>query len=241
MLVENLSAKSAQLYPRSMAQPLNIVSFGPRPPVGNLPPTGVLDVSEKMTFTSASLLKVPPEMIAELAYGFEEPHVVGQRYGYSKDDILQLYKQGWFTKAIQSRRDRLEKEGDIFRAKMQMLAEELILEVWESAMQSDSCSLKLDVAKFLTKIADMEPKNNQQIIGTGSGYQIIIQIPDNYKPVEDTHRSVEPSQSADSPPVIDITPNKPDELPGPKPFIIPDFDLTNDLTNYPQTPGGEGV
>lgn len=193
-----------------------------------------------MNLTSTAALRVPPEMMTELALGMEDGVLVAQRYGFSAADFVVLMGQPWFTKALQIKREGLEKDGNIFRAKMSMLAEDLLMDLWAAAKTSESGGLKLDVAKLFTKLADLEPKNTQQVFAGNTGYQIVINIPDNYSGGADQGgSSSRPGdggirEASKSSPVIDITPSKPRELPeGPKPFIVPDFDLTSDLTNYP--------
>lgn len=194
-----------------------------------------------MHLTSTAALRVPPEMMTELALGMEDGVLVAQRHGFSAADFAALMGQPWFMKALQAKQDDLEANGFTFRAKMGLLAEDLLVDLWTVAKQSDSGSLKLDVAKLLAKLADLEPKNTQQIVAGNSGYQIVINIPDSYSGGADQGgSSSRPGdggirEAPNTPPVIDITPAKAQELPtGSKPLIVPDFDLTDDLV-------GEGV
>lgn len=189
-----------------------------------------------MNLTSTAALKVPPEMMTELALGMEDGVLIAQRHGFSAADFAALMGQPWFMKALKAKQDDLEANGLTFRAKMGMLAEDLLIDLWMAAKQSDSASLKLDASKLFAKLADLEPKNNQQVFAGNSGYQIVINVPDNYTQTPSSSAvASDPAQPLNTTPVIDITPSKPRELPEePKPFIVPDFDLTDDL-------GGGGV
>lgn len=192
-----------------------------------------------MNLTSTAALKVPPEFLTELALRLEDELVVAQRYGYSEADLRALKGQKWFLKAIHDKEKELEQHGFTFKAKMGLLAEDLLVELWTCAKQSESGAFKLDVAKLLAKLADLEPRpTQQQFAAQGSGYQIVINIPN--APIQAAAHPSEVASNHDTtePPVLELTPNKdPDPLGEPKPFIIPDFDLTSDLTQLPDESG----
>lgn len=115
-------------------------------------------------------------MITELAIGAEPEAVLFARYGIGPADAVALQNQTWFTRAINERRDEMAAEGFTFAAKMGVLAEDLLVQVYHEAKTSDSLSLKLDVAKYLTKIANLEPKQNTPAQLTGSGFSITIHL-----------------------------------------------------------------
>jgi hypothetical protein len=119
-------------------------------------------------------------MYGDLAAGIDDPYEVARRHGYSDEEYDTLQQQSWFTKAVASKRRELEANGFTFAAKMGMLAEDLLIQAYVAAKNSESVSHKLDVAKYLTKIADLEPK--QTAPGAGSGFSITINIPDRSQP-----------------------------------------------------------
>lgn len=192
-----------------------------------------------MNLTSAVALRVPPEMMSELALGMEDGAVIAQRHGFSAADFATLIVQPWFVKTLQAMRDDIEANGLTFKAKVAMLAEDLLLDAWAAAKNSESGSLKLDVAKYLTKVADLEPKQNAAVPAGGSGFVININLPEQYK------AQVAAGGAQPAAPTIDVTPTQPSEvqeLPaGPAPFIVPDFNLSgnDDLAALPPHFRGE--
>ena len=181
-----------------------------------------------MDLTAAVALKIPPEMLVELALGMEDPVTVARRHGYSEKDYETLAKQPWFLKVLSAKQQELADQGWTFRAKMAMLAEDLLVDVWMEAKSSESASFKLDAAKYLTKVADLEPKPAQQSAGAGGGggFSIVINIPQLPPGFEDAYRSKGASEAKQEPPTIDITPNKPDTPKVLENLTVPDFDLS---------------
>lgn len=117
----------------------------------------------------------PREMIEEISLGIEHPPTVASRYGFDPTDYALLEQQDWFLRSVNERREELKRSGWTFRAKMGMMAEELLVDAWRTAKLSDSASVKLEVAKYLTKVADLEPKEKAQV-QQGTGFSINIQI-----------------------------------------------------------------
>lgn len=119
-------------------------------------------------------LSVKPELIYELAMGVGDPAAVAKKHGYSELELMQMHTYPWFNKALSDRRDELEKSGFDFRAKMKMLAEDMIIDVYQAAKLSNAVSSKLDVAKHLTKIAGLEPAVGANPAAQGAGFSITI-------------------------------------------------------------------
>ena len=125
---------------------------------------------------TAQKLLLPPELVTEVALGIEPATTLFKRYGYSDAEYQQISTSTWFAKEITSKRAALEADGFNFPAKMKMLAEDLMTEAYLHAKESDSVSAKLEVGKYLAKLADLEPRANAQAV-TGPGFQINISIP----------------------------------------------------------------
>lgn len=128
-----------------------------------------------MSLTALQSRHVPPELFVELAFGIEPPTSVAARFGYSQAEFGTLSAQPWFQKALKAKQDELAAQGWNFRAKMGMLAEDLLTDAYVAAKASDSAAIKLEVGKYLTKVADLEPRQSQQAIA-GPGFSISINL-----------------------------------------------------------------
>ena len=122
-----------------------------------------------------SPLKIPPTMITEIALGVELGVDIAFRYGLDTQDFRDLEQQDWFRRKVENERAELKAAGLTFRKKMAMRAEELLDQVFQQAYASQDMALKLDIAKYLTKIADLEPKTNAPP-NIGSGFNITINM-----------------------------------------------------------------
>jgi len=123
------------------------------------------------------LIDTPVQMIHEIAVGLEPPHEIAARYGYSASEYRTLATTKWYKRALAKAVEEQEAQGFTQQMKMRVMAETLLVHTYHAAKASDSVQNKLDVAKYLAKIADMEPKPNQQVT-TDNGFNIIINIPD---------------------------------------------------------------
>lgn len=128
-----------------------------------------------MTLTATQSRSIPPELLVELAFGIEPPTTVASRFGLTPSDLADLQAQPWFQKALKSKQDELASQGWNFRSKMSMLAEDLLTDVYITAKASESGPFKLEAAKYLTKISDLEPKASQQV-ASGPGFSISINL-----------------------------------------------------------------
>jgi hypothetical protein len=171
-----------------------------------------------MALTSKQFLHLPPEMLAEMASGFEDPVRVAARYGYDQAAYDTLTSQEWFVQAVEAKRAELRRSGWTFKAKAALMAEDMLEETYLAAKQSDSVGTKLEVAKYLTKIADLEPRTNAPV-ASGPGFSITINLPNA-------------SAAHTTPPgaTIDVTPEPEDTL-GPPPKHLA-FALDNDLLSF---------
>lgn len=164
-----------------------------------------------MSLTPNQFLHLPPEMLAEIASGFEDPVRIAARYGYDQAAYDTLTSQDWFTNSIEAKRAELRRSGWTFKAKAALMAEDMLEETYLAAKQSDSVGTKLEVAKYLTKIADLEPRTNAPV-ATGPGFSITINLP---------------ATAAHNTPPIDVVPEAVESL-GPIPSHLsfkPDADL----------------
>lgn len=107
--------------------------------------------------------------------GVEDPYTIAKKHGYTEKEYLQLNGMPWFHTALDKCRATLDEAGFNFTTKMKMLAEDLIVHTYHQAKLSDSVNVKLDVAKHLTKVAGLEPaQNNLNPLGAGGAFQVVI-------------------------------------------------------------------
>ena len=150
-------------------------------------------------------------MISELAMGVENPYDVVLRYGYEVQDYLKMLSYPWFTRMVSDKRDRMVAEGFTFRVKMGAMAEDLLIDAYRAARKVDSVALKLDVAKYLTKVADLEPRVAAQASEAGAGFSITITLS-------------QPSTTQSN--IIELTANAAStEIPGERPAL--EIDMQN--------------
>lgn len=122
-------------------------------------------------------LRINPEMLSEIAMGLGTPVEIAYKYGLTELEFMQLSGHKWFERAVEERRAQLEAEGFTPRAKFANMAEDLLTHCYRQALVSNSLSLALDVAKYLTKVGGLEPQPNQQLTAAGAGFQLVINVP----------------------------------------------------------------
>lgn len=135
------------------------------------------DISNEPPGYPHALIDTPAEMIHEIALALELPHEVAKKYGYSLAEYKALESTGWFQRAVSQAREEQEANGLTLTTKMRIMAESMLVHTFHAAKASESVQNKLDVAKYLSKLADIEPKQNQPLQQT-SGFNIVINIPD---------------------------------------------------------------
>jgi hypothetical protein len=128
---------------------------------------------------TSPLFTVPPQVLMEIASGIEEPTEIAKRWGLKPDQLDAVLKTPAIKHQIEAKRSELKATGATFRMKAEVLAEELMVDIYHEAMHPDAPrGFKLEVVKWLTKIADREPKQSANIIGGGlSGFSLQINIP----------------------------------------------------------------
>jgi hypothetical protein len=158
------------------------------------------------------------KFIFELAAGLEDPDHIAQKYHYTPEAWEALKQDESFKKVVDAKRIELQKTGYTFRLKAALAAEDLLDEVYIGAKSVDaSLSAKLEAFKYLTKIGNLEPKEDKQV-AAGPAFSIKIDLGDNTVTINNTP---EPAQD-----IIDITP---DELPAAPSHLLNLFPVTNDL------------
>jgi hypothetical protein len=152
-------------------------------------------------------------MLVELAIGMDPPMDVATRHGFSASDFQTLNNQPWFQRALTQKRQEVAESGWNFKSKMSMLAEDMLLQTYRAASLSDSPAVKLEAAKYLTKVADLEPRASAQA-QAGGGFMININLTN---PAQQSQKLV-----------IDVEP----DLPPIPDYGVADFPVNTDLIGY---------
>ena len=167
------------------------------------------------------IFTLDPKFIFELASGIEEPAHVAKRYHYTEEAWQSLQQDESFKKVVEAKRTELQKSGYTFRLKAALAAEDLLDEVYLGAKSPDaSLSAKLESFKYLTKIANLEPKEDKNAI-SGPAFSIKIDLGDN---------SITINQNAAPPHAQDEnTIEMDDDLPAAPTYLKDILPLTNEL------------
>jgi hypothetical protein len=115
-------------------------------------------------------------MVAEIAAGLEEPRDIAFRYGIVGKAWDDLQKWVPFQNAVATQKAEFEKSGFTFKVKARVLTEDVFEEAYRHAKSNNTTLLqKLEFIKVGAKLADMEPKQNQQV-AAGPGFSITINL-----------------------------------------------------------------
>jgi hypothetical protein len=186
-------------------------------------------------------LDVPPEMMVGLALGTEPPLTLAAQHGFTPVELDALQAQDWFNQEVARLRSELLTSGKLGEIKFGMMGETLLTRTFVETCDPDvPISVKLEVAKYLMKMANREPKA-QANLNQGPMFSIKIDLGDNQrivlegKPVEvestDSETEAPKHVKADDQdhqagsklsPVTDEPPTHIVALP------VPDFDLSVD-------------
>lgn len=123
-----------------------------------------------------TLVDIPPEMVASIAMGMEDPDEIAARHGFTGARWAKLKAWKPFNDTVAIQKVEFEKSGVTFRLKSAMKADMLADQVFVKAMGVDvSLMQKLETLKFLTKVGDLEPKTTGSLTG-GEGFSISINL-----------------------------------------------------------------
>jgi hypothetical protein len=166
------------------------------------------------------IFTLDPKFIFELASGIEEPAHVAKRYHYTEEAWQSLQQDESFKKVVEAKRTELQKSGYTFRLKAALAAEDLLDEVYLGAKSPDaSLSAKLESFKYLTKIANLEPKEDKNAIA-GPAFSIKIDLGDNSITINNT-----PTNTQNDENTIEME----DDLPAAPAYLKNLLPLTDDL------------
>lgn len=117
------------------------------------------------------------QMLLEMAYGMESADVIRRRYGIEDDQWKKLVKNPYFRDALGKHVAELKRNGTTFRAKAQVLAED-VLPV-SHAMATDPkmpAAIRLDAVKWLARVSGMDESDKKQSGGSGNNVQVNINL-----------------------------------------------------------------
>lgn len=115
-------------------------------------------------------------MMLEMAKGFDEWPVIAERYGIKGDDYARMVAWEPFKKEIERIQARLEAEGFSFKLKAGLMVTDLLDQSYKDAKNPNTTPLqRLEINKWLAKMADYEPKATQ-IQQSGGSFSFEIKI-----------------------------------------------------------------
>jgi hypothetical protein len=132
--------------------------------------TGLVTVSKKMTDFNQ-------QMLLEMAYGMESADVIRRRYGIEDDQWKLLIKNPYFRDALGKHVADLKRNGTTFKAKAQVLAEDVL--PISHAMATDTrvpAAIRLDAVKWLAKVSGMDESDKKQNGTSGNNVQVNINL-----------------------------------------------------------------
>ena len=131
---------------------------------------------------SKKALDVPAEMVLQIACGMEDPLAIAGRFGFTDEEFGALSQWEPFRARIAEEQARLKQSGQHFRMSMAWMAEDLSKDLYVIAKGNDiPYSQKLETFRTYAKLADLEPRPQQQTV-QGTGFNIVIQFPETSKP-----------------------------------------------------------
>lgn len=124
---------------------------------------------------------IPPQMIADIAYGMEEPVDIAFRYGYKASEYRALEQHQSFLTAVAAARSELERNGHGVKVKAQWMTENLMDDMYMRAKAPTASIQQVQESiKILSKLADLEPRGVTPQ-SSGPGFTVVINIPQQAK------------------------------------------------------------
>lgn len=120
-----------------------------------------------------SILDLKPEIYRDIAAGVIPPAEVFVQHGLTVEDYMKAATYPHFHKEVARQQAELEADGWTPKARMNRLAEMLLVNAAAAALKSDSVQNKLDVGKYLAKISGLEPQPGNVLAG-GGGFSVVF-------------------------------------------------------------------
>lgn len=120
---------------------------------------------------------LPPTALYEVALDIEDVKTIAERHGIDHLVFETTLAQPQIRQRITQLKAELKSNGAIFRAQCAAVAEELLVEAYKKAVDPEAgFAVKMELLKYAAKLADLEPKQNQNI-QAGPGFSVTINIP----------------------------------------------------------------
>jgi hypothetical protein len=104
-------------------------------------------------------LRVPAEMVMQIASGLDTPEDIATRYGYTAEEFAALKEWQPFVQEVAKVRAELEKSGFDFVLDSRLKAKELSNVIFLRAMKDDATFGQVhDAFRTFTEFADLKPK-----------------------------------------------------------------------------------
>jgi len=125
----------------------------------NLADPSLLQTPGSAQTLAEKALRVPPEMVLQIASGLDEPQDIAHRYGFTAEEFASL--QAWtpFVQEVAKVRAELEKSGMDFTLDSRLKAKELSNAIFLRAMNTDATFGQVhDAFRTFTEFGDLKPK-----------------------------------------------------------------------------------
>jgi hypothetical protein len=119
-----------------------------------------------------SPLKIPQEMITEIAFGVKPAVWIAQQYGIVSTEFRQLEQQDWFRRAVEKKRATIKVEGVPLKTKAGIYTEDMADRVYKRLKDSDNVPLMIEFLKYMAKLAGLEQAAAAPVVGTGFSINI---------------------------------------------------------------------
>src|SRR4249920_2070386 len=130
-------------------------------------------------------LRVPAEMVMQIASGLDTPEDIATRYGYTAEEFAALSSWTPFVQEVAKVRAELEKSGFDFVLDSRLKAKELSNVIFLRALKDDATFGQVhDAFRTFTEFADLKPKQLASSLPGGAGsppgfsISIVFKTPD---------------------------------------------------------------
>lgn len=153
-------------------------------------------------------LRVPPEMVLQIASGLDAPEDIAARYGYAPEEFQALKNWQPFQQEVAKTRAEIEKSGFDFVLDSRLKAKELSNVIFLRAMRTDATFGQVhDAFRTFTEFADLKPKTTTQIDPrnpNAPAFSIQIVFSDKPKPTDLPHHTIDVTPAVAEPPPVEI-------------------------------------
>ena len=132
---------------------------------------------DSLTVIGRNPTQYDQRMLLEMAYGLETAEVIRNRYGIDDDQWLKLRASPVFRAELSKHIGELQRNGTSFRAKAQVLAEDIL--ALSHVMARDEripAIVRLDAVKWLAKVSGLDESAKKEQASSGNNVQVNINL-----------------------------------------------------------------